>query len=132
MRGPLKLLKEKFLSDNVDSLNRLQYVTDFRTKLTKANLVSAQKSMKASYVLLVTPDRRKQRQLCHINMLKEYVDRNNSTTVHPVSANVAVLETDETVHNFKENADLPGTARLKNSEFFEWITVLIELEMPRL
>ena len=52
VRGPLKLLKEKFLSDNVDSLNLLQYVSDFRTKLTRgcelarANLVSAQKSMK--------------------------------------------------------------------------------------
>ena len=69
--------------------------------------------------VLITPDRRKQRQLCHINMLQEYVDRSNSTTVHPVSANVAMLETDETVDNFKENADLPGTARLKNSDVFQ-------------
>ena len=169
VRGPRQLLKEKFLSDNVDSLNLLQYVSDFRTKLTRAcelaraNLVSAQKSMKARYDLdsverkfepgqkvlallpvpgsplqarffgpyvvekklsdlnyvLVIPDRRKQRQLCHINMVKEYVDRSNSTTVHLVSANVAKLETDETVDNFKENADLPGTARLKNSDVLQ-------------
>ena len=52
-------------------------------------------------------------------MLKEYVDRNNSTTVHPVSANVAMLETGQTLHNFKENADLPGTARLKNSDVLQ-------------
>ena len=57
VRRPLKLLKEKFLSDNIDSLNLLQYVSDFRTKLTRAcelareNLVSAQKSMKARYDL---------------------------------------------------------------------------------
>ena len=71
-----------------------------------------------NYVLL-TPDRRKQRQLYHINMLKEYVDRNNSATLHRVSANVAMLETDETVDNFKENADLPGTARPKNSDVLQ-------------
>ena len=65
--------------------------------------------------VLATTDRRKQKQLCHINMLKEYVDRNNSPTVHTVSANVAMLETDKTVDNFKENADLLGTARLKSS-----------------
>jgi len=57
VRRPLKLLKEKFLSDNIDSLNLLQYVSDFRTKLTRGcelareNLVSAQKSMKAEYDL---------------------------------------------------------------------------------
>lgn len=43
------------LSDNVESLNLLQYVSDFRAKLTGAcelareNLISAQKSMKARY-----------------------------------------------------------------------------------
>ena len=61
-----------------------------------------EKKLSVLNYVLVTPDRRKQRQLCHINMSKEDVDRNNSTTVHPVSANVAMLETDETVDNFKE------------------------------
>ena len=28
--------------------------------------------------IVETPDRRKNRQLCHVNMLKEYVDRNES------------------------------------------------------
>ena len=27
--------------------------------------------------IIATPDRRKQKQLCHINMLKEYVDRDS-------------------------------------------------------
>ena len=31
--------------------------------------------------IIITPDRRKQKQLCHINMLKEYVDRDSSNVV---------------------------------------------------
>ena len=34
--------------------------------------------------IITTPDRRKQKQLCHINMLKEYVDRDGSN-VAPVN-----------------------------------------------
>ena len=55
VRGPLKLLKEKLLTDDGGLLNLLQYVTDFRTKLTKAcelarkNLKTAQNRMKHSY-----------------------------------------------------------------------------------
>jgi transposase InsO family protein len=55
VRGPLKLLKEKLLVDDDSSLNLFQYVSDFRTKLTKAcdlarkNLKSAQKCMKEKY-----------------------------------------------------------------------------------
>ena len=57
VKGPLKLLKEKFISSSNESLNLLQYVSDFRTKLARAcelaraNLVSAQKSMKSRYDL---------------------------------------------------------------------------------
>ena len=37
--------------------------------------------------IITTPDRRKQKQLCHINMLKEYVDRSiNVTTVNVISS----------------------------------------------
>ena len=39
--------------------------------------------------IITTPDRRKQKQLCHINMLKEYVDR-NSVNVTPVNVNSSV------------------------------------------
>ena len=127
VRGPLKLLKEKFLSDDDSSLNLLQYVSDFKNRLSKAceaarsNLKSAQSKMKLRYdenaqdrnfepgdkvlallpvpgnslqaryygpytvdkklsdvnYIVNTPGRRKQKQLCHINMLKKYIDRDS-------------------------------------------------------
>ena len=167
VRGPLKLLKEKFISSSNESLNLLQYVSDFRTKLTRAcelaraNLVSAQKSMKSRYDLntvnrtfkpgqkvlallpvsgnplraryfgpyvidkklsdlnyvVVTPDRRKQTQLCHVNMLKPYVDRDSTVTVHPV--NVVTSDPDEVVSSCSENFNLPGTAKLTNSDILQ-------------
>ena len=59
VRGPLKLLmnllKEKFLSNDDSSLNLLQYVSDFKDRLSKAyeagwtNLKSAQTKMKRWY-----------------------------------------------------------------------------------
>ena len=55
VRGPLKLLKEKFLSNDDSSLNLLQYVSDFKDRLSKAceaawtNLKSAQRKMKHWY-----------------------------------------------------------------------------------
>ena len=128
VRGPLKLLKEKFLDEDESPLNLLQYVSDFRNRLTKAsevarsNLKQAQVKMKERYDLktenrsfnpgdtvlallpipgrplqaryfgpytvdkkvsdlnyvINTPGRRKQKQMCHINMLKKYIDRNSS------------------------------------------------------
>ena len=134
VRGPLKLLKEKFLSQEDTPLNLLQYVSDFRSRLltaceaAKSNLKKAQGKMKQNFdkntkersfksgdkvlallpipgrplqaryfgpytvekkgsdlnYIITTPDRRKQKQLCHINMLKEYVDR-DSSNVAPVN-----------------------------------------------
>ena len=128
VRGPLKLLKEKFLSDDDSSLNLLQYVSDFKKRLSKAceaarsNLKSAQSKIKLHYdknaqdrnfgpgdkvlallpisgmplqaryygpytvdkklsdvnYIVNTPGRCKRKQLCHINMLKKYIDRNSS------------------------------------------------------
>ena len=125
VRGPLKLLKEKLLGDDASPVNLFQYVSDFRTKLTKAcnlakeNLKSAQNCMKNRYdknsvqpsfhvgdkvlaflpvpraplhtryfgpyvvkkkesepnYVIVTPDRRQQQQLCHVDMLKPYFER---------------------------------------------------------
>ena len=55
VRGPLKHLKVKFLSDDDSSLNLLQYVSDFKNRLSKAceaarfNLKSAQSKMKMHY-----------------------------------------------------------------------------------
>ena len=41
--------------------------------------------------IITTPERRKQKQLCHINMLKEYVDR-DSSNVAPVSVISSVTQ----------------------------------------
>ena len=55
VRGPLKFLKERFLSNDESSLNLLQYVSDFKDRLSKAceaartNLKSAQRKMKHWY-----------------------------------------------------------------------------------
>ena len=55
VRGPLKLLKDKFLSQDDTPLNLLQYVSDFRSKLltaceaAKSNLKSTQGKMKHSH-----------------------------------------------------------------------------------
>ena len=164
VRGPLKLFKEKLLSHDDVSLNLLQYVSDFRTKLSnacemaKANLKSAQNSMKNRYdqnsvsrtfkpgdkvlallpvpgrplqaryfgpyivdkkmsdlnYVLQTPDRRKQKQLCHINMLKPYYTRKGDN-VKPVQT--IVTDPAENDCNFDENFDVhSGTAKLNNSE----------------
>ena len=55
VRGPLKLLKEKFLSQEDTPLNLLQYVSDFRSRLltaceaAKSNLKKAQGKMKQHF-----------------------------------------------------------------------------------
>ena len=55
VRGPFKLLKEKFLSKDDSSLNVLQYVSEFKDRLSKAcesartNLKSAQRKIKLWY-----------------------------------------------------------------------------------
>ena len=55
VRGPLKLLKEKFLSDEDSKLNLLEYVSRFRDRLSSAcdllrhNLQTAQSEMKFRY-----------------------------------------------------------------------------------
>ena len=46
-----------------------------------------------------TPDRRKQRQLCHINMLKRYVDRSDPSTTKPVAISVSEQDGDEIIQN---------------------------------
>ena len=168
VRAPLKLFKEKLLSHDDVSLNLLQYVSDFRTKLSKAcemaksNLKSAQNSMKNRYdqnsvsrtfkpgdkvlallpvpvrplqaryfgpyivdkkmsdlnCVLQTPDRRKQKQLCHINLLSYY--SRNGENVKPVQT--IVTDPAENDCNFDENFDVhSGTAKLNNSEILRYI-----------
>ncbi|CAB4009566.1 Hypothetical predicted protein, partial [Paramuricea clavata] len=161
--GPLKLLKEKLLTDNGGSLNLLQYVTDIRTKLTKAcdlarkNLKTHKNRMKHSYdknnvtrnfqngnrviallpvpgnplqpryfgpyviekkendlnYVIITPNRRRNKQLCHVNMLKAYHERKK--IVQPVN----VVSSDRDSHNNEDESELSSfseTTKLSNSD----------------
>uniref|UniRef100_A0A3Q2CRI2 ribonuclease H n=1 Tax=Cyprinodon variegatus TaxID=28743 RepID=A0A3Q2CRI2_CYPVA len=129
VRGPLRLLKEKWLCEKSDQ-NLLDYVSNFRLKLSRAceiakeNLKTAQAKMKSLFdrkavlrvfqpgekvlallpvpgsslqaccsgpytitrkvgdrdYLISTPDRRRTSRLCHVNMLKPYIER--APTLH--------------------------------------------------
>ena len=169
VRGPLKLLKEKFLSNDETPLNLLQYVSDFRNRLFRAcevarsNLKKSQGKMKARYdnhvidrkfkpgdkvlallpipgrplqaryfgpytidkktsdlnYIINTPGRRKNKQMCHVNMLKEYFDRDSS-----ISKQITVVNTvpqESNVFEPEENSDFiyksdPGPSKLENSD----------------
>ena len=126
VRGPLKMLKEAWLSDDDPPVGLLDYVSIFRYRLSKAfelaqeNLKRSQGKMKVWYdrkskertfqpgyrvlmllpicghplqtryhgpytverkindvdYIVCTPDRRKQRQFCHINMLSHIIPKN--------------------------------------------------------
>ena len=116
-------MKEIFLSNDETPLNLLQYVSDFRNRLSRAcEVARSQGKMKARYdnhvidrkfkpgdkviallpipgrplqaryfgpytidkktsdlnYIINTPRRRKNKQMCHVNMLKEYFDRDSS------------------------------------------------------
>ena len=169
VRGPLTLLKEKFLSNDETPLNLLQYVSDFRNRLSRAcevarsNLQTSQGKMKARYdnhvidrkfkpddkvlallpipgrplqaryfgpytidkktsdlnYIIDTPGRRKNKQMCHVNMLKEYFDRDSSiskpiTVVNTVPQESNVFEP-EVNSDFIDKSD-PGPSKLENSD----------------
>ena len=169
VRGPLKLLKEKFLSNDETPLNLLQYVSDFRNRLSKvcevsrSNLKTSKGKMKARYDnhvigrkfkpgdkvlallpipgrplqaryfgtytidkktsdlnnIINTPGRRKNKQMCHVNMLKEYFDRDSSiskpiTVVNTVPQESTVFEP-EVNSDFIDKSD-PGPSKLENSD----------------
>ncbi len=149
VRGPLKMLKENWLSEQKPECNLLDYVSSFRErlynacKLAQTALGSVQSKMKERYdknavarsfsegdkvlVLLPiqghalqarfsgpyvidkklsetnyvvrTPDRQRKTRLCHINMLKLYVSReedgeSKSSVITPVASAVALLDND--------------------------------------
>ena len=168
--GPLKLLKETFLSDDDSSLNLLQYVADFKNRLLKAcetarsNLKSAKSKMKLHYdenaqdrnfepgdkvlallpipskplqaryygpytvdkklsdvnYIVNTPGRRKQKQLCHINMLKKYIDMDSS-----VISSVNLVNTVPLEQNQMNSEDMnflkpdPASSKLKSSDILK-------------
>jgi hypothetical protein len=166
VRGPLNLLKDKLLSASGNSLDLSQYVSDFRTKLSKAcelakaNLQSAQKCMKNQYdkncvsrtfrpgdkvlallpvpgntlqaryfgpyliekkendlnYVIVTPDRRKTKQLCHVNMLKSYYERKSGVQVVnaiEIGNNTDIADTTE-LFNLSESTKLHNSDVLRN------------------
>ena len=170
VRGPLKLLKEKFLSDDDVTLNLLQYVSDFKNRLSKAcdaaqsNLKSAQSKMKIRYdenakdrnfepgdkvlallpipgrplqaryygpytvdkklsdvnYIVNTPGRRNQKQLCHINMFKKYIDRDSS-----VISSVNIVNSVPHEQNQMDSEDFnleksdPSSSKLQNSDILQ-------------
>ena len=170
VRGPLKLLKENFLSDDDSSLNLHQYVSDFKNRLSKAceaarsNLKSAPSKIKMHYnetaqdrnfepgdMLLAllpnpgkpfkaryygyftvdkklsdvnhivnTPGRHNSKQLCHINMLKKYIDRDSSVISSVNLVNFVPLEQnqlDSEDINFVKSD--PSSSKLKNSDILK-------------
>ena len=169
VRGPLKPLKEKFLSNDETPLNLLQYVSNFRNRLSRAcevarsNLKMSQGQMNSRYdnhvidrkfkpgdkvlallpipgrplqaryfgpytidkktsdlnYIINTPGRRKIKQMCHVNMLKEYFDRDSSiskpiTVVNTVPQESNVFEP-EVNSDFIDKSD-PGPSKLENSD----------------
>ena len=170
VRGPLKLLKEKFLSNDDSSLNLLQYVSDFKDRLSKAceaartSLKSAQRKMKRWYdenakerqfmpgdrvlallpipgkplqaryygpytvhkqisdvnYIVNTPGRRKQKQLCHVNMLKQYIDR-DSSSVTPISvvSSVPQEQSEMNSEDIKFTKSDPALSKLQNSDILK-------------
>ena len=169
VRGPLKLLKEKFLSNDETPLNLLQYDSDFRNRLSgacevaRSNLKTSQGKMKARYdnhiidrkfkpgdkvlallpipgrplqaryfgpytidkktsdfnYIINTPGRRKNKQMCHVNMLKEYFDRDSSTSKPITVINTVPKESNvfepEVNSDFIDKSD-PGPSKLENSD----------------
>lgn len=165
-RGPLLWLKEHLLRDDCKEMNLLEYVTQLKQRLLRANemahenLKKSQDIMKVWYdcnakernfepgdkVLVLfpipghqlqakysgpysietkiddlnytvrTPDRRQKRQLCHVNMLKEYHERINGNDQEKVAVIAPVHENDsnkegEIVHN-----DVGCSMKLQNSD----------------
>ena len=175
VRGPLKLFKDKVLSQEDTPLNLLQYVSDFRSRLltaceaAKSNLKKAQGKLKQNFdkntkvrsfksgdkvlallpipgrpiqaryfgpytvekkasdlnYIITTPDRRKQKQLCHINTFKEYVDR-DSSNLAPVNVISSVPQKQSEI-NFEEmnceemnfHKTDPTCSKLQNSDILK-------------
>ena len=164
VRGPLKLLKEQFMSEDKPH-DLLTYVCTFKDRLQNAceiannNLKQTQKDMKSRYdkntkvrvfkpgdkvliflpiqarplnaryqgpyeieschsplnYLVKTPDCRKSKQLCHVNMIKMYHSRVPDGTdkqVHNVSLVVNTSDNDNTL----DGTEIGHDVRLKNSE----------------
>ena len=70
--------------------------------------------------IITTPDGRKQKQLCHINMLKEYVDR-DSSNVAPVNVISSVLQkqSERNCEEMNFHKTDPTCSKLQNSDILK-------------
>ena len=77
-----------------------------------------QKKLSDLNYVVVTPDRRKQTQLCHVNMLKPYVERSSDPISQPVNVNVVASESQEDLGSeLSSNSFGPtDTTRLTNTD----------------
>ncbi|KAJ8038322.1 hypothetical protein HOLleu_15710 [Holothuria leucospilota] len=180
VRGPLKLLKEKWLSDPGEDIHLLDYVSRFKDRLHGAcelaqeNLRHSQKKLKAWYdkttvkrefkpgdkvlvflpvsgqplqarfqgpyvierkvsdtdYVILTPDKRKSKRVCHINMMKRYYEREDcdiskDESVHDVNSNtndtgdqVCIINADHELSNdeIKANNVPDMCIKLQNSD----------------
>ncbi|XP_073721213.1 uncharacterized protein [Misgurnus anguillicaudatus] len=165
VRGPLKLLKERWLAvEHSAPMNLLDYVSNFNSRLSRAcelakeNLKTAQTKMKLWYdrkakervfssgdqvlvllpivgsaleakysgpyvidrkvgefnYLVQTPDRKRKTRLCHVNLLKPYVDRSQTgftnvktlAMLHAPSTESEVAAVSETVQSRLPNSKI--------------------------
>ena len=78
--------------------------------------------------IITTPDRRKQKQLCHNNMLKKYVDR-DSSNVAPVNVISSVPQNQSEMNRKEVNCEEinfhktdPTYSKLQNSDILKILT----------
>lgn len=187
VRGPLKMLKENWLSEQRSECNLLNYVGSFRErlhdacKLAQAALESTQTKMKRRFdktavvrsfsegdkvlVLLPvqgaalqakfsgpyvvdkklsdtnyvirTPERRRKSRVCHVNMLKLYVGReegeeSKSSVIIPVALAVSVSDSDVDEDGLSLHNTLVSGDKLNNSMVLENLnSQLVHLSDPQ-
>ena len=130
VRGPLKLLKKNFLSDDDNARERyfkpgdrvlaLLLIPGKPLQARYYGLYFVHKKINDVNYIINTPGRRKQKQLCHINMLKEYIDRDNSV-VTPVNVVNSVpheqSQMDSKDMNFEKSDH--SSSKLQNSDILK-------------
>ena len=184
VRGPLTLLKEKWMNVEVDQNNLLDYVSTFKDRLTKAgemaknNLKLSQGRMKTWYdqdaiqrsfepgekVLVLFPipghtfqaqysgpfevlrkvddrnyiiktfGRKKDTQLCHINMLKKYFDKSMPNSTHgSVGINIILpegLPEQTEPENIREDISESTKIKLQNSHILKHLDIKLGHLLP--
>ncbi|XP_076052821.1 uncharacterized protein LOC143032237 [Oratosquilla oratoria] len=93
--GPLKVLKECFLKGHSSaSKYMLKSVTDMKGNLLRAKFSGPYEVVKRvgelNYIV-ATPDRRRNQQLCHINTLKLYRERESNSALYCVNPQIAAI-----------------------------------------